>query len=486
MSTLRSATTTTRKRSSPMHIPVTLSSNSKIATTSTSSFSDPFCGLPRYHTTSSALESSSTKKDASDGDHSQQKNHHHHYSFFCPKRWGHRIHVAWTRMIQIWFQSSITTTKKAKPRKKVFFLFISSSLVLFGFVVTLIVSSWYRRRMELFASHQALKRPQEGTNHSHHQHAIPNVLIFTHHINLLTTTFLEDGHTPTTTSRNSHGNDTLTEERQEWLALQANVQNIVALHTTTTHTEEQDEDAPNNNNKSVVSRPENPQTRFLTDADCIESIRRFYQYQDAAAAEQEEELVTYFQNESKGMFKADLCRGVALYETGGLYLDVDLGVRMNLWSVLNPNTQFATVHVHRQSNHPHCFFQAFIAATPHHPILQRYVELFLEYYQDVHQNRHGGHWKRLIKNGPVGVILLKQAYDQIIQTNPELLDTIEIWQEVLYLPEFHNSLLKHVPPPTWGGNRRACKFVVLKDATLPLTVPFYSRIAGSRMCSKSQ
>jgi hypothetical protein len=44
-----------------------------------------------------------------------------------------------------------------------------------------------------------------------------------------------------------------------------------------------------------------------------------------------------------GMYKADLCRATALWETAGFYFDVDLGVRMNLFRVLNPKTTFTIV-----------------------------------------------------------------------------------------------------------------------------------------------
>jgi len=65
---------------------------------------------------------------------------------------------------------------------------------------------------------------------------------------------------------------------------------------------------------------------------------------------------------------------------------------------------------------------------------------------------------------------------------PKVLDTmhygrIQLFQEVLY----NSKYFQNVPPPTWGS-RRACKFVVVADRTFPLTVPFYSRIAGSRIC----
>lgn len=292
---------------------------------------------------------------------------------------------------------------------------------------------------------------------SFHRHAIPDILIFTHSINLLETVF-NFANTP---------RFELTVEQKELLALQENVRSITKYHPA-----------------SAV--------RFLTDTDCIESIRAVYKDNDGNTDKVAEELIRYFKAERQGMFKADLCRGTALFETGGLYFDVDLGVRMNLWQVLRETTEFSTIRVHHQSMYPGAFFQAFAAASQRHPVILRYVQLFLEHYRGVKL----GNSSSVVK-GPLGVLLLKRAFDEVqaeqqehlipgddddsASTRTHLNATTELWQEVLYTPELRKSLLSHVPPPKWGS-RRACKFVVVSSLRKPLTVPFYSRIAGSRMC----
>ena len=101
---------------------------------------------------------------------------------------------------------------------------------------------------------------------------LTNTRIFTHHINLLTETF-EFSTTP---------QSKLNPEQSELLALQANVKNVVRLHPIATF-------------------------RFLTDDDCVDSIRRMYRHNSTTAD------VRYFLQERIGMFKADLCRCVALY-----------------------------------------------------------------------------------------------------------------------------------------------------------------------------
>jgi len=300
----------------------------------------------------------------------------------------------------------------------------------------------------------------------HHQHnnnmVIPNIITFTHAKNLLN----EDLSVSLNNKDDQKKKDIL-----ELRVLQANVRHIIRLHP-------------------------GAQIRFLTDTDCIERVRRVYGTNTSLATE----LIKYFQKETTGMYKADLCRGVALYETGGLYFDVDLGVRMNVWQALqeqeqqqktgNPTqttTTFATIRVHSQSHHKGALFQAFIAAAPQHPILKRYVELFVDYYQGKLPQYRGK---------PLGVVLLKQAYDEEVAKNERFVQSTQLWHEVLYPTQWQSTLLKHVPPPTWG-TRRACKFIVVshlqqemdestgKWAIVNVTVPFYSRIAGSRMCPLS-
>jgi len=319
-----------------------------------------------------------------------------------------------------------------------------------------------------------------------HRHAIPNILIFTHSVNLL--------HDSALPERLVGGNDDDDDEKGELRALQANVRGISKLHPDAT-------------------------IRFLSDDDCVASIRNAAQESrrqrrgiDSAISgittDMEDRLVRAFQNESVGMFKADLCRGAALLETGGLYFDADLGVRMNLWEVLDSTTQFCTVRVHRDSHHRGAFFQAFIGSTRQHPFLLEYLVLFDRYYLGELPS---------LKGKPLGVVLLKRAYDRVLteqakmrnygnvttgtdpkqpilvsppDSAPDAKTTTEIWQEVLYNREMKESLLSSVPYPTWG-TRRACKFIVVATANTderhltvkwPLRVPFYSRIAGSRMC----
>ena len=248
-----------------------------------------------------------------------------------------------------------------------------------------------------------------------HSHAIPTNLVFTYHTNLLTTP-----------------EEKLADEEDR--ALSQNVQHIVSLHPEST-------------------------VRFLNDEDCKSSIR--------ATLGEKTKLVDYFDSETHGMYKADICRGAALYETGGLYFDIDIEARMPLWDAIQTNTEFVTVLVHKDSNHPGGFFQAFIGAVPKHRVMKRYVEIFLDYYEG-----------KVKVDGPLGVYFLRMAYDGLKDDEKS---KSELWKEVRYYKKLFPKLKD---PPI--GKRRACQMLVV---ALPksgkkeeMKIPFYSHARGSRMC----
>ncbi|KAL3903860.1 MAG: hypothetical protein SGILL_010284, partial [Bacillariaceae sp.] len=136
--------------------------------------------------------------------------------------------------------------------------------------------------------------------------------------------------------------------------------------------------------------------------------------------------------------------------------------------------------------YPGHFFQAILGATPQSPILFRYLRLFEKHYQGIDR----------VKKGPLGVILLKRAWDQMTDSHKSLRSKTELYQEVLYDKKMFPGL--H-PAPTWG-TRRACHFVVVAtansksniefrvptsnddDDVMKLQIPVISRVPGSRMC----
>jgi hypothetical protein len=78
--------------------------------------------------------------------------------------------------------------------------------------------------------------------------------------------------------------------------------------------------------------------------------------------------------------------------------------------------------------------------------------------------------------------LLRMAYDEILAKDPSQAESSEIWHEFRY----NHTRMPDVPPPTWG-TRGACSFVVVTNPNnTNMTVPFYSRIANSRMCPSAE
>jgi len=195
---------------------------------------------------------------------------------------------------------------------------------------------------------------------------------------------------------------------------------------------------------------------FWTDDDCIQSLERT-----------RPNLVSHFKMETEGMYKADICRGTALLEHGGFYLDVDVGVRHDLWHDMRPQTEFVTARVHQASNWVgKGFFQAALGASPQSPILKRYLELFEHHYDGTNR----------VSKGPLGVLLLKRAWDQVNEElENEKKNTIptELYQELLFqengpLDSGDNKGVLS-PAPTWG-KRRACHFIVAGIANDPSNI----------------
>jgi hypothetical protein len=230
---------------------------------------------------------------------------------------------------------------------------------------------------------------------------------------------------------------------------------------------------------------------FYTDDKCIIAI------QQALGLTKSIPLVDYFQKETQGMYKADICRGAALYNAGGLYFDVDLQARMNVFdadlqarmnvfdAIHPPSTEFVTPTVHSKSNWPGAFFQAFIGITPHHALVMRYLELFTRHYNGM-AGLEGSSKSDVVEKGPLGVILLRRVYDELNHeqknkdeaSSQSVVAKSVLWEETRY----HKDRFPDVEAP--HGKRRACHFLVAIPNTS--TAVFYSRVRGSRMCGGTQ
>ena len=147
-------------------------------------------------------------------------------------------------------------------------------------------------------------------------------------------------------------------------------------------------EASGKNDEMVVS--------FLSDDDCV-----------AIITEAEPRLVEKFRGEKRGEFKGDICRVAELYVYGGYYFDIDIGVYepLHLDDLHLPRERvpditlrylkmattdelmklmkggrddlvtFSTV-VNKQGR----FFQAFTAAMPRHPVMERSLQYMVAYY----------------------------------------------------------------------------------------------------------
>jgi Glycosyltransferase sugar-binding region containing DXD motif len=368
--------------------------------------------------------------------------------------------------------------------------------------------------------HSLLQYPIGGSpepslqfNGTGHAHKIPNILIFTHSHNLLNLSSLLNDQAATDAAASLHRDASLN-ATTEVLALHDNVRHTISLHP-----------------GSAV--------RFLTDHDCLHALRRVIpaltlRVPDEMAIEMHATNVSaegmfkqFFIDEPLGMYKGDLCRGAALYETGGLYFDVDLGVRMNIFGnvtvataaaanhssaflrgrnlsaetstdgndsksskfLVAPDTDFITVYELFSDTDEGSmnFFQAFIGAFPRHPILKRYLELFWEHY--THQLPEGQ-----VKEGDfLGVVLLRDAYDEVIygrsrhqldtreETKPSAVPKAvqlktELWQQIKLSYQLHSSpWFSHVPQLYVEG---ICSYAVV--ASVPQRLRQYNYLEMPR------
>jgi hypothetical protein len=137
-------------------------------------------------------------------------------------------------------------------------------------------------------------------------------------------------------------------ERQEPLALYQNLQRTIQMY------------------REGWGEPEAP-VWFLNDTDCRSAIHAV-----------RPELLTYFDFEANGSWKADICRIAALYLTGGYYFDVD----MEVVQVFRPSrdTTFVTVEASSTADDQK-FFQSFLASDPKNRILGQALDEMLVYYR---------------------------------------------------------------------------------------------------------
>lgn len=134
--------------------------------------------------------------------------------------------------------------------------------------------------------------------------------------------------------------------------------------------------------------------RFFDDAACRDYLQQHYP----------SDVLEAFDLLVPGAFKADLWRYAILYREGGVYVDADMVAYVPLREILQPTDALVSVK-DRMPQEPSAIFQAFLAATPQHPILGRALALVLANVQ-----------QRRIPRSPLdvtGPVLLGRAFNQM-------------------------------------------------------------------------
>ena len=195
-----------------------------------------------------------------------------------------------------------------------------------------------------------------------------------------------------------------------------------------------------------------PKVVFLSDKHCAEIIQRVFP-----------KILQHFNREPRGMIKADICRLVALYETGGYYFDIDIQAIIPV--NLSAQIEFASVQAYSPDNHPSwwtgpAIFQAFLASIPKSPILMDALEITQRYYEN-----------KLKFEGPnIGTYTLQLAYER---------QPSSFKQKTLLLEEILLSASTPYPTLRRRKNSGCCCNYVVHDGK---NVFFWSRIIGSEHC----
>ena len=100
-----------------------------------------------------------------------------------------------------------------------------------------------------------------------------------------------------------------------------------------------------------------------------------------------------------GMYIADVCRGIALWLHGGLYLDADVVIRESATRWLDPGTDFVTAKEASGT----AYFQAILGSVPRHPTISLYLDVLKVHLLGsdvIHEKLGRGHFQWM---GPVAM-----------------------------------------------------------------------------------
>ena len=110
----------------------------------------------------------------------------------------------------------------------------------------------------------------------------------------------------------------------------------------------------------------NYEIKLYDNMDCIDFFRKEY----------DETYVDIFNYIKDGPIKSDFWRVCVLYKYGGIYSDIDIDHRVAIDNIIDTNVTFLTCISDNPKNiNPH-----FIVSTANNIVLQKCIEIYLEYY----------------------------------------------------------------------------------------------------------
>ncbi|CAE7526269.1 unnamed protein product, partial [Symbiodinium necroappetens] len=117
------------------------------------------------------------------------------------------------------------------------------------------------------------------------------------------------------------------------------------------------------------------------------------------------------------MVKSDICRLAMMYTLGGYYFDTDILVTPELKAQIAPETTFATVRAAAALSAS--FFQAFLAASQKHPLMELALKEFKDWYDKLRTPGVNEAQMRVsVAQGNIGTGLLRKAYDNWSRDGP--------------------------------------------------------------------
>jgi len=206
---------------------------------------------------------------------------------------------------------------------------------------------------------------------------------------------------------------------------------------------------------------------FWTDASCLQEASKTAYF----------EVFRDYLPGLEGKYRADICRGIALWEHGGLYLDVDLLSRESASQWLKPWATFVTAREPlapkgevRTEDFEGGFFQAVMGAHPRHPIVKAYLDVWFDHLTGLKPMIDPRGWK--MQYGPQA---LKRAIRNVdAEFDKTLAEGTSL--SVQYLQERRQYTLGGVYPPNdpvVPGEGCCCNAVVESQ---PGRTIFHSRV----------